>query len=157
MIGREKYARRWCTAYRLAVWWWCSRSGCPVMGQLGTNFVLAMGRCIPYGADGGCGACWISKMMISGHKKCPELVLYSMDWPQWVNECKVPDFDGIFGQLNFDIETWSIVVKTCEIVQEIWWKLKFWATSRVSEQMEKTSEKSAKMSKMERPKWGARL
>ena len=28
---------------------------------------------------------------------------------------------------------------------------------RVSEQMEKTSEKSAKMSKMERPEWGARL
>ena len=33
-------------------------------------------------------------------------------------------------RLNFDIETWSIMVKTCEIVQEIWWKLKFWATLR---------------------------
>ena len=53
-----------------------------------------------------------------------------MDWPQWVNGCKVPDFDGIFGQLNFDIETCCILVKTCEIVQGIWWKLKFWATSR---------------------------
>ena len=28
---------------------------------------------------------------------------------------------------------------------------------RVSEQLEKTSEKSAKMSKMERPEWGAGL
>ena len=53
-----------------------------------------------------------------------------MDWPQWVNGFKVPDFDGIFGQLNFDIETWSIMVKTCEIVQGICWNSNFRAISR---------------------------
>ena len=77
---------------------------------------------IPCATVGACGACCstkISEMMLSGHKKCLESVLYSVDWPQWVNGCKVPDFDGIFGQLNLDIETWSIMVKTCEIVQEI--------------------------------------
>ena len=69
-------------------------------------------------------------MMISGHKKCQKSVLYSEDWPQWANDCKVPDFDGNFGHLNIEIEKWSIMQKTCEIVQGICWNLKFWATSR---------------------------
>ena len=57
-------------------------------------------------------------MMISGHKKCPERVLYSGDWPQWVNERKVPDFDGLFGRLNFELETWSKRQKNAKLSKE---------------------------------------
>ena len=37
-----------------------------------------------------------------------ESVLYSEDWPQWADGRKVADFDGTFGQLNLEIEKWSI-------------------------------------------------
>ena len=57
-------------------------------------------------------------MMLSGHKKCLESVLYSVDRPQWVNGCKVPDFNGIFGQLNCDIETWLIMQKRAKLSKE---------------------------------------
>ena len=89
-------------------------------------------------------------MMTSGHKKLLESVLYSEDWPQWANHCKVPDFDGNFGHLIFEVEKWSIMQKICKIVQGIWWNFQFFAISRgflrIWEKPRKNRQKW--------PKWG---
>ena len=68
-------------------------------------------------------------MMLSGLKKYLHRVSNVQCVLATVGK-SVPDLDSIFGQLNFNIETWSIMVKMCKIIPGTRWRLKFWATSR---------------------------